>query len=138
MQSPRSLIVAVDIGGTFTDITLQDIQTGEAWTAKTPSTPRDPSEAFITGVLLALDQAGRSATEISRVLHGTTVATNLILEGRTAATALLTTAGFRHVLEIGRADLPRRDNLWSWVKPKRPVPPSLVFEAAGRMDASGL
>ena len=138
MQSPRSLIVAVDIGGTFTDITLQDIQTGEAWTAKTPSTPRDPSEAFITGVLLALDQAGRSATEISRVLHGTTVATNLILEGRTAATALLTTAGFRHVLEIGRADLPRRDNLWAWVKPKRPVPPSLVFEAAGRMDANGV
>jgi N-methylhydantoinase A len=138
MQSPRSLIVAVDIGGTFTDITLQDIQTGEDWTAKTPSTPRDPSEAFITGVLLALDQAGRSATEISRVLHGTTVATNLILEGRTAATALLTTAGFRHVLEIGRADLPRRDNLWAWVKPKRPVPPSLVFEAAGRMDANGV
>jgi len=138
MQSPRSLIVAVDIGGTFTDITLQDIQTGEAWTAKTPSTPRDPSEAFITGVLLALDQAGRSATEISRVLHGTTVATNLILEGRTAASALLTTAGFRHILEIGRADLPRRDNLWAWVKPKRPVPPSLVFEAAGRMDANGL
>ncbi|MFM7422249.1 MAG: hydantoinase/oxoprolinase N-terminal domain-containing protein, partial [Alphaproteobacteria bacterium] len=138
MQSPKSLIVAVDIGGTFTDITLQDIQTGEAWTAKTPSTPRDPSEAFITGVLLALDQAGRSATEISRVLHGTTVATNLILEGRTAATALLTTAGFRHVLEIGRADLPRRDNLWAWVKPKRPVPPSLVFEAAGRMAANGM
>ena len=138
MQSPERLIVAVDIGGTFTDITLQDIQTGEAWTAKTPSTPRDPSEAFITGVLLALDQAGRSPFEISRVLHGTTVATNLILEGRTAATALLTTAGFRHVLEIGRADLPRRDNLWSWIKPKRPVPPSLVFEAAGRMDASGL
>jgi N-methylhydantoinase A len=138
MQSPERLIVAVDIGGTFTDITLQDIQTGEAWTAKTPSTPRDPSEAFITGVLLALDQAGRSPCEISRVLHGTTVATNLILEGRTAATALLTTAGFRHVLEIGRADLPRRDNLWSWIKPKRPVPPSLVFEAAGRMDAYGL
>ena len=138
MRSPESLIVAVDIGGTFTDITLQDIETGEAWTAKTPSTPHDPSEAFITGVLLALGQAGRSPTEIGRVLHGTTVATNLILEGRVASTALLTTAGFRHVLEIGRADLPRRDNLWSWVKPKRPVPPSLVFEAAGRMDANGL
>jgi N-methylhydantoinase A len=137
MPSPESLLVAVDIGGTFTDITLQDITTGQAWNAKTPSTPRDPSEAFITGVLLALDQAGRSASEIGRVLHGTTVATNLILEGRTAATALLTTSGFRHVLEIGRADLPRRDNLWAWVKPRRPVPPALVFEAAGRMDATG-
>ncbi|CAH0202649.1 hydantoinase/oxoprolinase family protein [Roseomonas sp. CECT 9278] len=131
------LIVAVDIGGTFTDITLQDIATGEAWTAKTPSTPRDPSEAFITGMHLALATARRDAQDIGRVLHGTTVATNLILEGRTAPTALLTNAGFRHVLEIGRADLPRRDNLWAWVKPRRPVPPALVFEAAGRIGADG-
>ncbi|MBR0679264.1 hydantoinase/oxoprolinase family protein [Roseomonas eburnea] len=136
-EAPAPLIVAVDIGGTFTDVTLQDAVTGEAWTAKTPSTPRDPSEAFVTGVRLALDAAGRRAEETGRVLHGTTVATNLILEGRTAPTALLTTAGFRHVLEIGRADLPRRDNLWAWVKPRRPVPPSLVFEAGGRMAADG-
>lgn len=133
----RSLLVAVDIGGTFTDITLQDAVTGQAWTAKTPSTPRDPSEAFLTGVTMALAAAGRAAAETGRVLHGTTVATNLILEGRTAPTALLTNAGFRHVLEIGRADLPRRDNLWAWVKPQRPVPPALVFEAAGRIAADG-
>jgi len=133
----RDLIVAVDIGGTFTDVTLQDAATGRAWTAKTPSTPRDPSEAFVIGVGIALDAAGRRAEETGRVLHGTTVATNLILEGRTAPTALLTTAGFRHVLEIGRADLPRRDNLWAWIKPKRPVPPSLVFEAGGRIAADG-
>ncbi len=133
----RDLLIAVDIGGTFTDITLQDAATGEAWTAKTPSTPRDPSEAFITGVTLALAQAGRQAAEIGRVLHGTTVATNLILEGKTAPTALLTTQGFRHVLEIGRADLPRRDNLWSWVKPKRPVAPGMVFEIPGRIGADG-
>ncbi|MCB4824578.1 hydantoinase/oxoprolinase family protein [Roseicella aerolata] len=131
------LLVAVDIGGTFTDITLQDAATGEAWTAKTPSTPRDPSEAFLAGLGLALQAAGRRAAEIGRVLHGTTVATNLILEGKTAPTALLTTQGFRHVLEIGRADLPRRDNLWSWRKPRRPVPPSLVFEIPGRMAADG-
>lgn len=133
----RELLVAVDIGGTFTDITLQDAATGRAWTAKTPSTPRDPSEGFITGVMLALQEAGREASEVGRVLHGTTVATNMILEGRTAPTALITTRGFRHVLEIGRADLPRRDNLWAWVKPKRPVPPGLVFEAAGRFAADG-
>ncbi len=136
-RDSASLIVAVDIGGTFTDVTLQDTATGEAWTAKTPSTPRDPSEAFITGVHLALAAAGREPGAVSRVLHGTTVATNLILEGKTAPTALLTTAGFRHVLEIGRADLPRRDNLWAWVKPRRPVPPALVFEAAGRIAADG-
>ena len=133
----RDLLAAVDIGGTFTDVTLQDAATGESWTAKTPSTPRDPSEAFVTGLRLALDQAGRQAGEIGRVLHGTTVATNLILEGRTAPAALITTEGFRHVLEIGRADLPRRDNLWSWVKPQRPVPPSRVFEVAGRIGPGG-
>ncbi|MBW6398845.1 hydantoinase/oxoprolinase family protein [Roseomonas sp. HJA6] len=133
----RDLLVAVDIGGTFTDVTLQDAATGRAWTAKTPSTPRDPSEGFIAGVTQALAEAGRDAAEVARVLHGTTVATNMILEGRTAPTALITTRGFRHVLEIGRADLPRRDNLWAWVKPKRPVPPGLVFEAAGRIAADG-
>ncbi len=136
-EMSRELLVAVDIGGTFTDITLQDAATGAAWTAKTPSTPRDPSEAFIIGVTLALTQAGRSAAEVGRVLHGTTVATNLILEGKTAPTALLTTQGFRHVLEIGRADLPRRDNLWAWVKPKRPVPPERVHQVAGRIGADG-
>lgn len=132
-----TLLVAVDIGGTFTDIMLQDPATGEAWTAKTPSTPRDPSEAFLTGVGLALAQAGRDAAQVGRVLHGTTVATNLILEGKAAPTALLTTQGFRHVLEIGRADLPRRDNLWAWRKPKRPVPPAMVFEVPGRIAADG-
>ena len=91
--------VAVDIGGTFTDITLLDTATGRQWRAKTPSTPSDPSEAFLAGVMLALRQAGGQPHEIGRVLHGTTVATNLILEGRTARTALVTTAGFRHVLK---------------------------------------
>lgn len=133
----RDLLVAVDIGGTFTDITLQDAATGEAWTAKTPSTPADPSEAFLTGVGLALAAAGRQASGIGRVLHGTTVATNLILEDKTAPTALLTTQGFRHVLEIGRADLPRRDNLWAWQKPRRPVPPAQVYEIPGRIAADG-
>ncbi|MBR0664978.1 hydantoinase/oxoprolinase family protein [Roseomonas hellenica] len=133
----RDLLVAVDIGGTFTDITLQDATTGEAWMAKTPSTPADPSEGFATGVAAALAEAGRDPANVARVLHGTTVATNLILEGKAAKTALITTEGFRHVLEIGRADLPRRDNLWSWIKPRRPVPPSLVFEVAGRIAADG-
>lgn len=131
------IVVAVDIGGTFTDITLADLSTGQAWSAKTPSTPHDPSLAFITGVRLALDLAKRALPEITRALHGTTVATNLILEGKGATTALLTTQGFRHVLEIGRQDFPRRANLWSWQKPARPVPPSRVFEVAGRIGADG-
>ena len=109
--SPRPLSVAVDIGGTFTDITIQDGATGRAWTAKTPSTPHDPSEAFLGGVRLALELAGGDAAAVGRVLHGTTVATNLILEGKGASTALITTRGFRHVLDIGRQDIPRPVNL---------------------------
>ncbi|UFN48915.1 hydantoinase/oxoprolinase family protein [Roseomonas sp. OT10] len=135
--SVAPLSVAVDIGGTFTDITLQDDATGRAWTAKTPSTPQDPSEAFLTGVRLALEAAGEAEARVGRVLHGTTVATNLILEGKGATTALVTTAGFRHVLEIGRQDIPRRANLHAWVKPARPVPPSRVFEVVERVAADG-
>ncbi|MFC0407154.1 hydantoinase/oxoprolinase family protein [Roseomonas elaeocarpi] len=133
----RPLSVAVDIGGTFTDITVQDAATGQAWTAKTPSTPHDPSEAFLEGVRLALLAAGGEARAVGRVLHGTTVATNLILEGKGARTALVTTRGFRHVLEIGRQDIPRPVNLHAWVKPQRPVPPSLVFEVAERVAPDG-
>ncbi len=132
-----SLSVAVDIGGTFTDVTLQDAASGQAWRAKTPSVPSDPSLAFITGVRLALEAAGRPATEVTRVLHGTTVATNLILEGKGATAALVTTAGFRHVLEIGRQDIPRRANLYSWIKPARPVPPSRILEVVERVGPGG-
>ncbi len=131
------LAVAIDIGGTFTDIALRDLVTGEAWTAKTPSTPRDPSEAFLTGLRLALETAGREAGEVGRVLHGTTVATNLILEGKAPPAALITTEGFRHVLEIGRQDIPRAANLFAWVKPRRPVPPGRILEVPGRIGADG-
>src|SRR5882757_210598 len=132
-----ALAVAVDIGGTFTDVTLQDPATGRAWRVKTPSVPSDPSQPFLVGVTLALEQAGREATDVTRVLHGTTVATNMILEGKGARTALVTTAGFRHVLEIGRQDIPRRVNLYAWVKPKRPVPASRVLEVRERVAAGG-
>ncbi len=132
------LAVAVDIGGTFTDVTLQDPASGSAWRAKTPSMPSDPSQAFLTGVKLALEAAGREAWDIGRVLHGTTVATNMILEGKGARTALVTTAGFRHVLEIGRQDIPRRVNLYAWVKPKRPVPASRILEVRERIGAGGV
>jgi N-methylhydantoinase A len=138
MRLPESaLAVAVDIGGTFTDIALHDAASGKIFRAKTPSVPSDPSEAFMTGVRLALEEAGRDAPELERVLHGTTVATNMILEGKGARAALITTAGFRHVLAIGRQDIPRRANLYSWVKPERPVPAARVFEVKERIAAGG-
>ena len=139
MPSPEGArhVVAVDIGGTFTDIALLDQASGQVWRAKTPSVPEDPSRAFMTGVGLAMDLAGIGAADIGRVLHGTTIATNMILEGKGASTALVTTRGFRHVLTIGRQDIPRKANLYSWVKPERPVPSARVLEVAERVAAGG-
>lgn len=139
MSSPeRPISVAIDIGGTFTDVTVRDAATGRAWRAKTPSTPDDPSRAFIEGMRLALAQDGLSTDDIGRVLHGTTIATNLILEGKGAETALITTAGFRHVLDIGRQDIPRQANLYAWRKPRRPVPASRVLEVVERVGPGGV
>jgi len=129
--------VAVDIGGTFTDISLLDRSSGTVWRAKTPSIPADPSQAFMTGVNMVLEDAGITAAELSRVLHGTTVATNMILEGKGARTALVTTQGFRHVLEIGRQDIPRHANLFTWVKPARPVPAERILEVTERIGTGG-
>lgn len=142
MSSPEtfidtSLSVAVDIGGTFTDVALLDRATGKVWRAKTPSVPSDPSEAFLNGIRLALTDAGREASSLGQVLHGTTVATNMILEDKGARTALVTTKGFRHVLAIGRQDIPRKANLYTWVKPERPVPASRIVEIDERIAAGG-
>ena len=137
MSLTDSLAIAVDIGGTFTDIALMDRKSGFIRRAKTPSVPADPSEAFLTGLRLVLEDAGANAPSLAQVLHGTTVATNMILEGKGARTALVTTRGFRHVLEIGRQDIPRKVNLYTWVKPDRPVPASRIVEVGERIAAGG-
>ena len=138
MSSPESsLAIAVDIGGTFTDVSLIDRASGKVWRAKTPSVPSDPSEAFLAGIRLALAEAGKDAAALGQVLHGTTVATNMILEGKGARTALVTTRGFRHVLDIGRQDIPRKANLYTWTKPPRPVRASRIVEVNERIGAGG-
>ena len=129
--------VAIDTGGTFTDVTLFDRDSGRMWTAKTPSTPADPSIGFMNGIAAALENAELAADDLGQVFHGTTVATNLILEGKGAEVGLLTTAGFKHVLEIGRQDIPRRANLFSWIKPTRPVPPKRIHEIPERVAIDG-
>jgi N-methylhydantoinase A len=129
--------VAIDVGGTFTDITYADAATGESWVAKTPSTPTDLATGFIAAVRKALAMAGREPADVLRVLHGTTTATNAILEGKTPPTALITTAGFKYVLEIGRHDIPRHGNLYGWSKPVRPITPDRIFEVSERLDADG-
>lgn len=131
------LALALDVGGTFTDVIMADAASGRVWTAKTPSTPHDPSEGFFAGVEKMLKHAGTSAADLTAVFHGSTVATNAILEGKGAKTGMLTTAGFKFVLEIGRHDVPRKVNLYSWVKPKRPVPPRLIMEVGERVLLDG-
>jgi N-methylhydantoinase A len=130
-------VIGVDTGGTFTDVTLFDPRGGRLVVAKTPSTPRDPSEGFGAALAAALDLSGLGGEEIGRVLHGTTVATNLILERKGPPAALIVSTGFKYVLEIGRHDIPRRANLFTWVKPPRPVPPEHVWEIGGRIDPDG-
>jgi len=138
MQTARpGAIIGVDTGGTFTDVILLDPASGHMVTAKTASTPADPSQGFSAGIAAGLRQAGLAERGIERVLHGTTVATNLILEGKGAPTALLTTAGFKYVLEIGLQDIPRRSSLFAWVKPQRPVRPEHIFEVGGRIGPDG-
>ena len=88
-------------------------------------------------VAAALENAELMAEDLGQVFHGTTVATNLILEGKGAEVGLLTTAGFKHVLEIGRQDIPRRANLFSWIKPTRPVPPERIHEIPERVAIDG-
>ena len=136
-MSDMRYAVAIDTGGTFTDVTLFDREAGRMWTAKTPSTPEDPSTGFMNGIAAALEQAELTPADLAQVFHGTTVATNLILEGKGATVGLMTTAGFKHVLAIGRQDIPRRANLFAWIKPKRPVPPERILEIPERLDAKG-
>jgi N-methylhydantoinase A len=133
----RNLMVGIDVGGTFTDVVAIDTETGAHWSLKTPTTSTDQSAGFIDGIAKITDMIGTKPASIVQLLHGTTVATNAILEGKGASAALLTTEGFRHVLEIGRHDIPRKANMFSWIKPKRPVPPRLIFEVAGRIDVDG-
>jgi N-methylhydantoinase A len=134
-EAPFAL--ALDVGGTFTDVILAERSGRRLWVTKSASVPGDPAAGFFGGADKILAQSGANADAIAMVLHGSTVATNAILEGKGARTGLVTTAGFRHVLEIGRAEIPRAANLFGWIKPKRPVPPRNVFEVAGRIRLDG-
>ena len=135
--SAQRTSIAIDIGGTFTDVVTFDSVSGRFWNSKVSSTPQDQSIGFDDGVEQGLQASGQKAQDISQLLHGTTVATNLILEGKGAACALLTTDGFRHVLEIARHDIPRKSNLYSWSRAARPVKPEQIFEVAGRIGPDG-
>jgi N-methylhydantoinase A len=106
-----SLRIGVDSGGTFTDIALYDETTGTVAVWKVSSTPDDPSRAIADGVRQAIDELGFAGARVDYFGHGTTVATNAVIQRRGARTGLITTEGFRDVLEIGRQTRPSQFNL---------------------------
>ena len=128
--------LGVDIGGTFTDATLINEVTGEIRVGKVPSTPKDPSHGFMEATDRMLRQAGVSPDEVGYVVHGTTVATNSIIEGRVARTGFITTDGFRDLLEIQRQIRPTLYDL-QFEKPRPLVPRYLCFGVPERLDAQG-
>ena len=129
--------VAVDVGGTFTDIVLCNLTTNEQLVHKTPSTPDDPSTGFLTGLKEVLADNSVLASQVKHVFHGTTIATNAILENKGSPVGLVVPEGFKFVLEIGRHGTPRLVNPQSWVKPDRPVRPRNIVEVAERAGFNG-
>ena len=112
--------LGVDVGGTFTDVLLVEEASGRTWRAKTASTPADQAEGVLTGVGRVCADAGIALSDVAQVLHGTTVATNAILEGKGATVGLVTTKGFRQVLQIARSYVP--GGLAGWIIWPKPEP----------------
>jgi N-methylhydantoinase A len=112
--------LGVDVGGTFTDVLLVEEASGTTWRAKTASTPADQAVGVLTGIAKVCDEAGIGLAEVAQVLHGTTVATNAILEGKGATVGLVTTKGFRQVLQIARSYVP--GGLAGWIIWPKPEP----------------
>ena len=135
---PTRFRIGIDTGGTFTDVVAVDETTGEIFTTKTPSNPDDPSLAVLEGIRKILRLAGAPASAVTAVSHGTTVATNALLEERFDGLGLVTTEGFRHVLEIARQSVPQGyGNSYFWVKPERIVPVQRVREVPERVSHRG-
>ena len=128
--------LGVDIGGTFTDATLINEETGEIRVGKVPSTPQDPSHGFMEATHRILHEADVSPNEVGYVVHGTTVATNSIIEGKVARTGFVTTDGFRDLLEIQRQIRPSLYDL-QFEKPRPLTPRYLCFGVPERLDAQG-
>ena len=137
-RRPLRLRIGIDTGGTFTDIVAYDEVSGELAVTKTPTTPADPSIGFIDGLVKVLRQLGADASAVSAVSHGTTIATNQLLEGKIGRLGFITTEGFEFILEIARQSVPDGyGNSYFWVKPDRIVPADLVKTVGGRLDHTG-
>ncbi|MCY9695425.1 hydantoinase/oxoprolinase family protein [Paenibacillus alginolyticus] len=129
-------MVGVDVGGTFTDVTLVDTHSGNILNHKVPSTPDDPSRAIMSGVEQILEINGVPVADVRYLAHGTTVATNSLIERKGALTGLLVTDGFRDLLEIGRQTRPSLYDFFK-EKPEPVIPGHLRLEVDERIYADG-
>ena len=130
--------LGVDVGGTFTDLLLFNETSGEFWRNKTPSTPSDSSVGVLTGVEEICASAGVPLSDVELFLHGTTVATNAVLEGKGARVGLIVTEGYRQIMQIARSFVP--GGLAGWIVWPKPQPMAALedtFEIKGRMSAQG-
>ena len=130
--------LGVDVGGTFTDLLLVDESSGETYTAKVPSTPDDSSIGVLNGIERVCKTAKISPSEITNVMHGTTVATNTMLTSSGAKVGLVTTKGYQQVLQIARSYVPGGLGGWVIYNKSDPIAPlALTIEADERMGADG-
>src|SRR6516162_2337778 len=137
VQQPR-LRIGIDTGGTFTDVVSVDSGSGAMRVTKVASTPANPAIGLVRGVRAILEAAGGSPADVAGLAHGTTVATNALLQGPISGLGLIVTAGFRHLLEIARQSVPvGYGNSYSWVKPERIVPLHFVREVGLRLNFRG-
>src|SRR6266478_2492741 len=136
-QTPRFRI-GIDTGGTFTDIVAVDVAGGAMRVTKVSSTPANPAIGLVHGVRRILDDMGAGVGDVAGLAHGTTVATNALLQGRIDGLGLIVTERCRHILEIARQAVPEGyGNSYFWVKPARIVPLQFVREVAGRLNFRG-
>jgi len=134
--TPEKYRIGIDTGGTFTDGVLINETTGEIQITKVPSTPDDPSRGFLNAAARLLKEASVEPEQVGYVVHGTTVATNAIIEGNVARTGFITTKGFRDMLEIARQIRPSLYDL-QFEKPAPLVPRYLCFGVPERLNALG-
>ena len=140
MASPARghLRIGIDTGGTFTDIVAVDERSGSMLVTKVPSTPVNPALGLVNGVREILRQAGCEPQAVTSLAHGTTVATNALLQAEIESLGLIVTEGFRDLIEIARQSVPDGyGNSYFWVKPPRLVPVHLVQEVRERLNFKG-
>ncbi|MGD9538755.1 MAG: hydantoinase/oxoprolinase family protein [Alphaproteobacteria bacterium] len=130
--------LGVDVGGTFTDLILIEEASGQTYKAKVPSTPQDSSIGVLNGIAKICAEAGIEPARISHIMHGTTVATNTVLTSSGARVGLVTTKGYRQVLQIARSYVPGGLGGWVIYNKSDPLAPlELTIEADERMSAKG-